>query len=211
MIVVSAKGLSPSGCDEITAKVFPSSEMSALWIRDWYRSVLVKTAPDLRFARYTFRGLSATGKDGHNGNSVGIFQFRCFAPGVRESLHSKAFSSLSGVCGTGLLYIHSPRPLRTGILSSAAHSSRCFRHRSASSLVTVRIHLVFGSDGSSLSSAGLSMNAEMLPQQMIIRLLVMGLFRAFSNLVSQRRFSALLLHLLVSLWSTTIVLLSGGP
>ena len=211
MIVVSAKGLTPSGCDEITAKVFPSSEMSALWTREWYRSVLVKTAPDLRFARYTFRGLSATGKDGHNGNSVGIFQFRCFASGVRESLHSRGFSPLSGVRGAGSLNIHSPMPLPTGIVSSAAHRSRCFRHRAASSLVTVRIHLVFGSEGSSLSRAGLLMNAEMLPQQRIIRFLVMGLFRAFSNLVSQRRFSALLLHLLVSLWSTIIVLLSGGP
>ena len=99
MIVVSAKGLTPDGCDEITAKVFPSSEMSALWTRDWYRSVLVKTAPDLRFARYTFRGLSATGKDGHNGNSVGIFQFRCFAPGVGSLYIQRLFRLCPGFVG----------------------------------------------------------------------------------------------------------------
>lgn len=130
--------------------------------------------------------------------------------GQRVFAFKGLFAFVLGSWG-GSLNIHSPMPLPTGIVSSAAHRSRCFRHRAASSLVTVRIHLVFGSEGSSLSRAGLLMNAEMLPQQRIIRFLVMGLFRAFSNLVSQRRFSALLLHLLVSLWSTIIVLLSGGP
>ena len=102
-----------------------------------------------------------------------------------------------------------PAPLGSFGLSSSAQRERFFLHLAASSLDTVRIHFVFGSDEFSRSIDGFSMKSlKVCPcacRSKVIRFRVMGLLRTFSRRVIQRRFLGRLLHLLVSMWSMTIL------
>ena len=135
VILITANGLTGSSAPDLTSTLSSSLPSCATTTEVSLYASRVKTAPELRFCKYSASGCGPSAL-GQLGKAVGVFHRRWRARGVNDCLSGT-------VCGTGGLGWRMPYTLLTrasplGRPSDSAHSWSCRRTLSASSFETDR-------------------------------------------------------------------------